>query len=431
MAAIGTPYTHGLHSSAMTSTRGWSAITSGLAQAVLLTCLVASSGPAFGQSRSELIRERVKTRPDDPTLYYYLAGAEFAEGDKAGGLEALDKVATLGSGFLPIRDLGFETVWNDRDFQKVRDRLEKKLPKVTNARELFRLDQGLIPEGIAFDPVTRSYFVGSIAQRKIVRVDSAGVASDFSRPGELGQVLGLVVDLPRRHLHAVNTSLIAGDTSRTRNRVVTYDITTGALAHSVVVAGAGQLNDVTVGPGGELYTTDSRAGGVYRIRPGSDVVDSLVTLPGVNGIAVSDDGNALYLAHSTGIGRYELSTGNVLPRIEVPRGETIAGIDGLYVHGATLIGIQNVTNPGRVIRIHLRADGKGVEQVETLLSHHHPALDEPTTGAIVGRSFTLLATTQVARFQPDGTVASPQTVKPPVALAIPLDPKRAAPTSPR
>jgi hypothetical protein len=111
----------------------------------------------------------------------------------------------------------------------------------------------------------------------------------------------------------------------------------------------------------------------------------------------------------------------VLGRIELPRGETIAAIDGLYADGATLIGIQNVTNPGRVVRLHLRADGDGVERVETLLSHHHPAIDEPTTGVVVGRTFALLATTQVGRFRPDGTIESPETLEPPVVLGIELD----------
>lgn len=396
-----------------------------LIQLVLATCMTMAlphSGSA--QTRSEVIRARLETRPDDPTLHYYLAAAEFAEGDKAAGLTALAEVARLGNGFLPIRDIGFEQVWDDPDFQKLRDRLERKLPRVTTARELFRLDKGLIPEGIAYDAVTRSWFVGSIALRKIVRVDSTGKVSDFSRPGELGQVLGLAVDLPRRRLHAVSTSVIAGDTAATRNRIVSYDLVSGALARSVVVAGAGQLNDVAVGPGGDLFTTDSRDGGVYRIHSDSGAIDSLVTLPGVNGIAVSADDAALYLAHSTGIARFELATGNVLPRIGVPQGETIAAIDGLYLEGGSLIGIQNLTNPGRVIRARLTPDGKGVERVETLLSHHHPAIDEPTTGAIVGRTFTLLATTQVARFQPDGTIRSPATLKQPVILSIPLDAKR-------
>ena len=392
--------------------------------ACALALLAALHGVALAQPpRSELIRERLKTRPNDPTLYYYLALAEFTEGDKPGGLEALERIVSLGNGLLPLRGIGFDQVWDDPEFQRIRGLLERKLPKVTSAKEAFRLDKNLIPEGIAYDPQSRSYFVGSIAERKIVRIDAKGAISDFSRPGDLQQVLGLAVDPRRRQLHAVSTSLVAGTPDSTSNHIVTYDIATGGLVRSVLVAAAAQLNDVTVAPSGEIYTTDSRAGGVFRIRPGSEAVDTVAapgTLPGVNGLALAKDGTALYLAHSTGIARWELASQELLGRIEIPPGETIAAIDGLYADGDALIGIQNVTNPGRVVRIALRADGKGVDRVETLLSHHHPALDEPTTGAIVGRSFALLATTQVGLFTPEGRIQAPEKLKRPVVLLIPI-----------
>lgn len=388
--------------------------------AALAACaLLLAFTSASAQSRSDRIRERLKTRPEDPTLWYFLAGAEFAEGHEGAGLDALAKVDSLGRGFLPVRDLGFEAAWDDTAFQRLRARIEAKLPRVTNAREIFRLEKGLIPEGITWDPRTRSYFVGSIAGRKIVRVDARGKVTDWSRPGELGNVLGLVVDAPRRRLHAVSTSLV-GKPDSTSNRIVTYDLETGKLLRSVTVAAAAQLNDVTVGPGGDLFTTDSRAGNVFRIHAGTGAIDTLVILPGANGIAVSADGKALYVAHSTGVARLDLVRGDAAARIEIPAGETIAAIDGLYVDGDALIGVQNLTTPGRVVRIHLRPDGKSADRIETLLSHHHPALDEPTTGVLVGRTFALLATTQVARFGPDGKIESPETLKAPVVLAIPL-----------
>jgi hypothetical protein len=383
--------------------------------------------PACAQPpRSELIRERLKTRPDDPTLHYFLAASEFAENDRAAGMEALERLAAIGAGFLPVRDV-FAPVWDDTAFQRIRRRLEDKLPRVTAARVLFRLDRNLIPEGIAHDPRTRSYFVGSIAGRKVVRVDSSGAVSEFSRPGELRNVLGLAVDAGRRRLHVVSTSLSPGAPDSSRNRVVSYDLNTGTRVRSVTVAAAAQLNDVAVGPGGELYVTDSGGGGVFRIPVDRATVDTVAapgTLPGVNGIALSADGQALYLAHATGVARFELANRDLLPRIAIPAGETIGAIDGLYLHGNALIGIQNVTNPGRVIRIALRADGRGADRIETLLSHHHPAIDEPTTGAIVGPSFALLATTQVSRFRPDGTIESPGTLKSPVVLLIALEAKR-------
>jgi sugar lactone lactonase YvrE len=388
----------------------------------LALVLAASAVPAWCQSpQVAAVRERLKTRPNDPTLYYYLSLFEVADSNKAGSIEALRQVEKLGKGFLPPRGVGFDPVWDEPGFREVRAAMERKLPKVTAARELFRLDKGLIPEGISYDPVTRSYFVGSIAATRIVRVDSLGKVSELSRPGELHQVLGLAADPARRRLHAVSTGALTGSGG---NQIVSYDLDSGARVRSVDVPAATQLNDVAVAANGDLYTTDTQGGGIYRVRAESGAVDTVAapgTLPGANGVALSADGAALYVAHSTGVARLELGSGAVLPRLEIPAGETIGAIDGLYTDGGTLIGIQNTTNPGRVIRMRLRPDGKGVERIETLLSHHHPAIDEPTTGVIVGRRFALLATTQVARFTPEGKVTSPETLKPPVVLSIDLD----------
>src|SRR5882762_11191566 len=60
----------------------------------------------------------------------------------------------------------------------------------------FRLsEKDLIPEGIAFDPLTKSFYVSSINKRKIVKVDETGSVSDFisSRQDGIGEVLGLKV----------------------------------------------------------------------------------------------------------------------------------------------------------------------------------------------------------------------------------------------
>jgi sugar lactone lactonase YvrE len=56
----------------------------------------------------------------------------------------------------------------------------------------FRLDDPkLIPEGIAWDPKGERFFVGSVAQRKIVVADANGETRDFSRPnGHTGRYPG-------------------------------------------------------------------------------------------------------------------------------------------------------------------------------------------------------------------------------------------------
>ena len=75
------------------------------------------------------------------------------------------------------------------------------------AEVAFRIaDPDLIPEGIAYDPKTRTFFVGSTFKRKIVAVDAAGRARDFTTEAQDGifGVLGLRVDADRRILWAIS-----------------------------------------------------------------------------------------------------------------------------------------------------------------------------------------------------------------------------------
>src|SRR5258706_4765340 len=57
----------------------------------------------------------LKERPNDPTLWFYMARFQTEAGERAASIAALEKVLALGNGFLPPRD-GFERIWDDRDF---------------------------------------------------------------------------------------------------------------------------------------------------------------------------------------------------------------------------------------------------------------------------------------------------------------------------
>jgi DNA-binding beta-propeller fold protein YncE len=179
------------------------------------------------------------------------------------------------------------------------------------------------------------------------------------------------------------------------------------------------LNDVTVARGGRVFATDSGNGAVYEIPREGDarVLVPAGQLRGSNGIAASPDAKRIYVAHSTGIAVVDVATGAV-KRLENPTRETIAAIDGLYEWQGELIGVQNVTNPGRVILIALAKDGESVVRVRTLLSHHHNRLDEPTTGAIRDSDFLLLAATGTARFNDKGTIDDPATVPKPTVVRV-------------
>ncbi len=130
-------------------------------------------------------------------------------------------------------------------------------------------------------------------------------------------------------------------------------------------------------------------------------------------------GRVLFVAHATGIARVTLQATATAALVNKTR-ETIAGIDGLYWRKGRLIGVQNITHPGRAIEIALDGDQLAVASVRTLLSHHHPELNEPTTGALAGNRFLVLANSYVGELDEAGRIRDPEVLRDPVVLAIPL-----------
>jgi DNA-binding beta-propeller fold protein YncE len=397
----------------------------------LLLVLLVLAFPAAAQQEAENARRIVtavegllKQRPTDATLWYFLARANAQLGDKAATLAALDKTNEHGDGFLPSRP-AFDKVWEDAQFQALRGKMEARLPTLDFAPTAFELDdRTLLPEGIAYDAPSRSFFIGS-AQRRVLRVTESGVASEFAgSAADLDSVLGLAVDAPRRTLYVVSTSALTTEgEKRRRNAVVAFDVDTRKLLARYEVPGAVQLNDVTVAMGGRVFATDSGSGAVYEIGVKGPLTSREVLpaarLGGSNGLAASPNGSKLYVAHSTGLAVIDLASGT-MKRVANPTRETVAAIDGLYQWQGQLIGVQNLTTPGRVIVITLASDGETVARVQTMLSHHHNALDEPTTGVVTERGFFLLAATGITHFNRAGGIDDPEKVPQPRVLRIPL-----------
>ncbi len=398
-----------------------------LLRGFLVVAFLAAS-PAHAQQDADAAKRRIaaveallKQRPDDPTLHFYLATFKCEAGDIPGCIGALVSTERLGDGFLPSRD-GFEKAWSDPRFQQVRARMEARLPRLDYAPTAFELeDRTLMPEGIAHDPATGAFFLGSGAKGSIVRVGFGNALTEFSpRVEGLDSILGLAVDGPRRILYAVGTSaLTEAGRKRLRNAVLAFDIDKQRLLRRVDVPAAMQLNDVTVAIGGRVYASDSGSGAIFEIQR-EGAARTLVPpdrLRGSNGLAASPDGKRLYVAHSTGLSVVDPATGEA-KRVANNTRETVAAIDGLYDFQGDLIGVQNITTPGRVIAITLSPDGETIQRVRTLLSHHHNALEDPTTGAVTERGFYLLAATGIRHFNDNGTIDDPGTVPRPTVLRV-------------
>ena len=364
-----------------------------------------------------------KERPGDAILPFYQTFVHLSLGERDAALECLRSLRGRRLGLIPVRRMGFDAIWDDAEFQAIRKELADEEPKTPAAPVAFRLaDSKLIPEGIAADADGKRFFLGS-AQRKIIVTDAKGGARDFSRPEDkLDLVLGLSADAERAHLYAVSTNgYIDEAKTERRNAVFRYDTKSGRLLDRFVAPEAMQLNDLALGEDGTLYVTDSMSGSLFRKRADEDKLTrfgTVGTLRGANGIALGTDG-MLYVAVSTGIVRIDRETGEPT-RLPQPDTVVTGGIDGLYWHDGDLIGVQNVTTPGRVVRIHLQDKGTRIAGTTVLQSHDHPDFDEPTTGAIANGALHVIGNSYVGRYQADGTIKDADGMKGTAVIAVPL-----------
>jgi hypothetical protein len=403
----------------------------------LLLAVVTAASVAWAQSAPddpsvaaraslERIQALRKERPGDGVLVFYEALMHVTLGERDAALELLRSLKGRKLGLIPVRDAGFDLVWDDPEFQKIRKALADEEPQTPASPVAFRLkDPKLIPEGIAYDAEGMRFFIGSVAQHKIVTAHAKEL-SDFSSPADkLDAVLGLAVDPTHRHLYAVTTNGLEESAKKERrNAVVQYDLKDGRLKDRFLAPDAMQLNDLAVAPDGILYVTDSETGSLFRKKLEEKTLTKFGAtgaLRGANGIAVAPDG-ALYVTLSTGIARVDMTTGEPT-RLPQPDTVVTGGIDGLYWHDSDLIGIQNSSNPGRVIRIALADKGMRIAGVTVLQSHHHPEFDEPTTGAIAHGALHVIGNSYVGHYQPDGTIKDAADLKRTAIVAVPLQGK--------
>ena len=77
--------------------------------------------------------------------------------------------------------------------------------EVHGSQIAFQLpERDLVPEGICYDPISESFFLGSIEKHKILRISMDGTVETFVPPRTEGlwSVIGMRVDVERRVLWA-------------------------------------------------------------------------------------------------------------------------------------------------------------------------------------------------------------------------------------
>jgi sugar lactone lactonase YvrE len=381
------------------------------------------------------LRAALKLRPAHPSATYNLAAALALRGDGKAAVETLETLADQGLVFNPGKDRDFASLKDDRGFKSVRRAFRSNDEPTGRAERIFRLKSpSFIPEGIAYDPDGNDFYIGSVHERRIQRVRGDNVEVDFVKPGAGGlwAPFGMAVDTKRELLWVATTAVPemndADPAELGHAAILAYDLETAKPKHRFVLEGEGHaLGDVIVVRDGSIYTTDSRAGVLYKLHPKSGRFEAL-TQPGElsspQGLALRDDRRGLYVADYTqGLYYYDLRKKR-LKRVEVDDEVSTYGIDGLYAYERDLIAIQNGIRPHRVVQ--LQISGDRVRRARVLASNLKD-FDEPTLGVVRRRSFYFIANSQWDRFDQQHRLPPPEQLNRPMVMRITLEDPDQAP----
>jgi sugar lactone lactonase YvrE len=340
--------------------------------------------------------ERLYAESRNPSVLWLMAESYAEAGDKARALDALDRVAELNMGFMPIQDSRVARYAGDPRYEAIAARMRADQQVVDRARVAWILARPeLTPEGIAYHAASRRLFIGDATARRVLSVGAEGKAVDFAKL-EL-QPLGMAVDARGGRLWVATSSAFFDDANKA-SALVALDLRTGAVLARVTSAEAQSFNDLALAPNGDLWATDSLGGQVFRMKAGAQALERITPQGGMaypNGIAVSDDGRHVFVAQGASLRRITAETGEVTA-LEHPERLTTLGIDGLYWIGGELVAVQNGGTAGRVLRLELSPARDAITAFEVLAAGV-PQFDVPTTGAPNGSRLFVLANAQLNR----------------------------------
>jgi len=394
------------------------------------------------------IEQALPTLADRGAGLFALARLYAQVGDSQKAIALLKESLATDEGFDPSGSMMLAPLRSKPEFAALVEQAQKRNPSVHNGKVAFTVpEKDLFPEGLAYDPAKRVFFMGSMYHRKIVRITEKGDVSDFVKADayHLQPIGGVHID-PADH-----SVWAASDPDETHGSELYHFNSHGKLLERYSPPGPGRhdLNDLVLYRSSAIYVTDTDANLTYRFdRKTHEFTPLSLPRPQLfpNGITLSGDATRLYIADWLGVIMVNLRSSNktelpgtqdlhpsnktTLPGTpevgensarEVNPGEhnTLCGIDGLYWYKNSLIGVQS-TGTFRVMRWSLSADGRQV-QASKILERGTPLVSFPTTGAIRGADFYFMANTGIGNYTDDGKIADAAKLEPVHIAVVPLE----------
>ena len=370
-------------------------------------------------------------RPNYGPYSYSLAKGYALNGNKDEAFNWLNRLANMGLIFPVAGDEDFASIKDTDEFKTIVRRFENNAQPVGHSTTAFTVhEKGLVPEGIAYDPVGKTFYLGSVYQRKILTINSAGDARDFSSEADgLWSVMGMRVDAGRRLLWVCTAShpqmMNFKDGEKGVSGIFKYDLRTRKLVKKYLLPAEAKphwLGDLVLNSRGDVFTSDSLTPAIYVLDHEKDELELFLesdAFVNPQGLAFSTDEKRMFMAdYLKGVFVIDVKT-KQHSLLKPAAATTMFGIDGLYYYKGKLIGVQNGVKPNRLVEISLNNGANEVEKFE-VIEANNPTFDEPTLAVLAGDTLFYIANSQWGMIDEKGKLAAYEKLRDPIVLKLKL-----------
>ncbi|WP_282087613.1 hypothetical protein [Aquimarina algiphila] len=267
-----------------------------------------------------------------------------------------------------------------------------------NKRDYILKEKDLIPEGTAFNTETNMIYIGSIYRQKVIGITSKGKIRDMIGQESFGRLspIGMEMNVSNKILWINMAAAPIVNQSNVKNwetAIMAFDIVNQKIKKTYTIEKGETrsfFNDITVATSGDVYTTETMNGKIYKIDKNTDTLDIFIDLEKYtfpNGIVYYNPLNCLFVATNEGILKIELQN-KMITLLNTTNIDT-KGIDGLAIYDNYFIGHQS----SKVSKFYFNEDISEITKVEVLDSGEE--FDSSTTGEIGNGYYHFIVNSQI------------------------------------
>ncbi|MEM1135443.1 MAG: hypothetical protein AAGI07_06345, partial [Bacteroidota bacterium] len=155
----------------------------------------------------ENFEQAYKIRNDHPTIIYNLAVAYSMNDASQKAMNLLNELITFRADTNILTDQDFNALKSLPEFKTIENKINTFNTVVSNAEEVFTVPGDLHPESVAYDASQKTFYIGSIRKKKIIKADEIGNISNFtSLASNNWSISGIKLDKKRNLLWACSVA---------------------------------------------------------------------------------------------------------------------------------------------------------------------------------------------------------------------------------